>query len=117
MSKKWKKWTPSKVGLTATELFQFNKLSHNCCGWSVFGVVGEKDVQMEVTDEDDEEELDYENNLEDWKKYINKNKNKGYNKQTIGMFIARGIIQKSTLYIFSRYEWWEKAKSWKYGDN
>ena len=59
---------------------------------------------MEVTDEDDEEELDYENNLEDWKKYIDKNKNKGYNKQTIGMFIARGIIQKSTLYIFSRYE-------------
>jgi len=64
---------------------EFNKLSHNCCGWSVFGVVGEKDVQMEVTDEDDEEELDYENNLEDWKKYINKNKNKGYNKQTIDM--------------------------------
>ena len=48
---------------------------------------------MEVTDEvEEEEDLDYENNLEDWKKYINKNKNKGYNKQTIGMFIARESI-------------------------
>ena len=73
--------------------FQFNKLSHNCRGWSVFGVVGEKDVQMEVTDEvEEEEDLDYENNLEDWKKYINKNKNKGYNKQTIGMIISRESI-------------------------
>ena len=28
-------------------LFQFNKLSHNCAGVSVLGVLGEEDVFME----------------------------------------------------------------------
>ena len=37
--------------------FQFNKLSHNCRGWSVNGVVGEEDVLMEIFDGDEDLDL------------------------------------------------------------
>ena len=33
--------------LNSVSLFQFNKLSHNCAGVSVLGVLGEEDVFME----------------------------------------------------------------------
>ena len=39
-------------------MFQFNKLSHNCAGVSVLGVLGEEDVFME--DYQDYRDLDTE---------------------------------------------------------
>ena len=36
---------------------QFNKMSHNCAGWSVLGVVGEQeDLTMDYVREEEEEE-------------------------------------------------------------
>ena len=36
--------------LLMTPCIQFNKLSHNCAGWSLYGVVGEEDVFMNDDD-------------------------------------------------------------------
>ena len=44
-------------------IFQFNKRTHNCAGWSVLGVVGEEDdltmdyVREEEDEEEEEEEM------------------------------------------------------------
>ena len=39
---------------------QFNKMSHNCAGWSVLGVVGEEeDLTMDYIREEEEELVPY----------------------------------------------------------
>ena len=41
--------------INKVDQFQFNKLSHNCAGWSLYGAIGDEDLYFGDADDQNEE--------------------------------------------------------------